>query len=488
MTEFELKLEIPVARLDEVAAEVASEPVQRVRLRALYLDTPDQALARHGVALRLRLEGDRWVQTAKGPGSGPVERLEHNVPLPDSAAATPAADPGRHDGTPLSPRIREALGCPAGDAFPPLQVTFETDVERTLRDVREGASVLELALDQGRLLAAGRSHVVRELEVELKDGDPADAVQLARRWAGRHGLWLSATSKAQRGRLLAAGQVTGAPVGADPVACDPDAGSGEFVAAVLASCLAQVIGNASEIAAGSNADDHVHQLRVGIRRLRTALRELQALAPLDAGAEPALVDAFRALGAHRDWTHVTRLVAPQLLAAGGPPLETAPHAPALAEPGEVVRAPAFQDALFDLLAQQVRVGRQPGKPRKALRRALQRLWRQVTREGERFTELDEPLQHRVRKRLKRLRYLAEFSQPLFTTRRVQAFVRELKPVQDALGLNNDEAIALAAWRRLAQDDPKALFGAGWLSARRAPLARAGGKALRRLSRVKPFWR
>src|SRR6478672_8875753 len=153
MTEFELKLEIPAGKLAAVKAAVGAEPTRRVHLRALYIDTPDGVLARHGIALRLRQENGQWVQTCKAPGRGPVERIEHNVSIDASGDDAPAPDVARHDGTPLAEGLRSALGR-ATD--PRWVVVFETDVERMLRDVRQGASTLELALDEGRIRAGGR--------------------------------------------------------------------------------------------------------------------------------------------------------------------------------------------------------------------------------------------------------------------------------------------------------------------------------------------
>ncbi|HEY1228900.1 MAG TPA: CHAD domain-containing protein, partial [Ramlibacter sp.] len=367
-------------------------------------------------------------------------------------------------------------------------IVFETDVDRVLREARHGDSVLELALDQGSIRAGDRKLAVRELEIELKDGDPADAVSLARSWVARHGLWLSSISKAERGRLLADGQLSDLAAHSEPIDYPRKARSGAVVQAVLASCVGHALATASAIAAGSNDKDHVHQLRVAIRRLRTALRELQPLAALDAGCEPALVDAFRALGEHRDQFHVTRSLEPRIEAAGGPALTVSPTAMPVPDPGEVVRAPAFQDALLELLGQEVALADGGGSPRKHVRRQLKRLWRQVLRDGADFSALDPVLQHRVRKRLKRLRYLAEFGQPLFGKHGTNAFLHALKPVQDALGDYNDGQMALQAFGRIAQDEPKALFGVGWLTAQREPQARECEKALRRLARrAKPFW-
>ena len=53
--------------------------------------------------------------------------------------------------------------------------------------------------------------------------------------------------------------------------------------AVLRNALRQVLANASEVAEGSESPDVIHQAHVGLRRLRTALREL---APLSPGSTP----------------------------------------------------------------------------------------------------------------------------------------------------------------------------------------------------------
>ena len=101
MTEIELKLQVPAAALAAVEHAVATPAAVRTRLQAVYFDTPDRRLAAAGIALRLRKEGRRWVQTLKaGPAHG-MARGEHNVPLVVPAGRVPQeADPARHAGTP----------------------------------------------------------------------------------------------------------------------------------------------------------------------------------------------------------------------------------------------------------------------------------------------------------------------------------------------------------------------------------------------------
>ena len=67
--------------------------------------TADERLAGAGLALRLRKEGRRWVQTLKGRGDGVMNRLEHEVELPASRGA-PELDIRRRS----SAQRREAQG------------------------------------------------------------------------------------------------------------------------------------------------------------------------------------------------------------------------------------------------------------------------------------------------------------------------------------------------------------------------------------------
>ena len=490
MAEFELKLEIPADRLQPLMAAIRQGDTVRERLRATYFDTPDGALAARGVVVRMRHEGRKWVQTAKAPGRSPLARLEHNALVtPEAAGMMPVVDLARHAGTPVGEAVRRALKLKAGAAFPPLVPLYETDITRLSVSVPHGESQVEIALDQGRVVAGTQSLPVCELELELKQGRSADAVNLARQGCAIHGLWLSTLSKSTKGQRLA-GTAARSASGARAYDFSRRAGGHELVSAVVATCLEQVLEFASEVAGGSSDADHIHQIRVGIRRLRTALRELAGLTDgIDPAWEAPLVDVFRALGRHRDQNHLARNVEPLVAGAGGPAVEAV--VVDVPDPGEAVRAPAFQDTLLGLLAFAHRDTGNAGPSREATKKqvgkALVKLYAQVLRDGLRFASLDEVRQHRVRKRVKRIRYLAEFVAPLFHSRKTEAFADSLKPLQDALGRYNDDLMALHAYRALAREEPKAWFAAGWLSAQREPHALACQRAIKDFSRTEPFW-
>ena len=489
MTEFELKFQVDAERVAAVEKALRRGTVQRTRLKARYFDTPDEALARRQLVLRLRQEGRHWVQAAKGPADAAFHRLEHEVRVAGGADAVP--DPALHDEHPVGALLRKALK----DSGQALQLAFETDVTRLTRLIEASGTTVEIALDRGQILAAGRRQPVQELEFELKQGSPAAAVQLAQSWCEEYGLWLDPLSKSATGQRLARGETAGPPVQAKPLRSAGKSAS-TLVAGVLASALQQILGNARELAAGMGGDDHIHQLRVGLRRLRTSLRELhvapglQSLEPL---VEPQLRALFDLLGQHRDRSTLVPALEREIAAAGGPKIEWRPRLP---DVGAAIRAPELQVALLQLVAFAQDLQTRPAQAgdslkatRKAVRAQLARLHRQVEREGLRFEALTQPQRHRVRKRLKRLRYLAELTLPLFDRREVDRFTQALKGLQDALGRYQDAAAGHALFAQRAAEDPNAWFGAGWLAAREQQIAAECAAACRKTAaKARPFWK
>ena len=501
-TEVEYKFCVPRTRLAEVEAALLVQGAERVEMRAHYYDTGDGRLAAAQIGLRLRQENGRWVQTVKGPGRGPIDRLEHEVALTQEGSTAPVPKIERHDGSPAFALLRSALPDPAA----PLQSVQGTQMTRLRSLQTQGTSRIELALDIGQVTARNtdgqeRSAPVSELELELVEGRLEDLHDLAQLWAQRHGLVLSTLSKAERGLRLMRGQAAGEAVKAQPMSCskDQDAPDGTAIQrAVVANCLAQILPNASDVAQGQTDADVVHQLRVGIRRLRTALRMLDALHPGNFRREweAPLTAVFRALGNDRDDELLRTRIQPQLQALGAPALALAsqPDAPVL---DSVVADPAFQAVLVTLIAFSSGAALQEitadstaldaKRARALLARRLSALHRKVRAGGKTFTALSPEDQHRVRKQLKRLRYLAEFVGPLFGRKATRRYLQRQTPAQDTLGVYHDHQVALQSYRRHADQDPQALFAVGWLSATLPTEAAHCQKELRRIGKSHRFW-
>ncbi|MFT3666498.1 CHAD domain-containing protein [Piscinibacter sp.] len=490
MTEIELKFQVPEAARAAVQAAVAGRggAARSVRLQAAYFDTPDGRLAAAGVALRLRREGARWVQTLKAAGDDAMTRLEHNVPRRERTALPPAPELALHDGTPAGQRLAALLG--PGDE---LVCRYHTDIRRTLRALRRPGALLELAFDQGRIVAGAASLPVCELEIELLRGDPAALLDAARTWVARHGLWLDVRSKAERGTLLAAGTPRAAARKASAVSLPAAAGLATARRAVLGECVQQIVVNASTLAGGDFGDEHVHQLRVGLRRLRSAL---DLFAPpegprdaLDAGAAAL----FRALGAARDQAAIVQPLRARLATAmheAG--LALAPpdwSAPPGEDPVRVLRSTAAQAWLLDALRAGLAAppSGDDAPAAEALTERLAAWHRRVRRDAKRFAALDDEARHRLRKRAKRLRYGLEFARGLLGAKKTARLLGALAELQTRLGELNDAGVALQALREAPAPDAATGFALGWLAARRAALAEACAPALEGFIAAKTSW-
>lgn len=488
MSEFEIKLNVPDESLAAVKAAVSRGDAGMLRLRARYFDTPDGRLAAARIALRVRQEGRRWVQTAKAAGDSVLHRLEEEAVL--AAGEPPVPLIRRHAGTALGERLSHMLGGSGARADTKLVELYRTDVNRTIRMLKAGTTTLELALDVGWVAAGRRRSRVQELELELKSGSRAAAIELAQQWCERHGLWLDTVSKAERGQILAAGQQQRGPVRFEPPALNKRMDGSELLRAIVTSALDQVVGNASQVATGAHTPEHVHQLRIGLRRLRSVARELQGIEPFieDADLE-VLAQAFRALGTQRDLTFVQPQLIEQMRSEGAPPLDLA--GPAVPDPAAVVRATALQSVLLRLLgwlAADASSHVQAKAAREAIAHRLHKLHARTVKDGAGFGSLPPLEQHALRKRFKRLRYLSDSVASLYPARQVARFIDELKPVQDALGALQDARMAADFWAGRAQREPHAWFAVGWLRAREAASLAACEAALARYTkRARPFW-
>lgn len=552
MSEQELKLHVPAATRQAVQKEVKQREATRIRLHAMYFDTPERELARARIAIRLRQEGNDWVQTLKMPGINAITRIEMNHPRPG-----PVLDLSVYAGT----EVEAALSAIKGE----LGLRYETDVLRLLRKVRTRYGTVELAYDTGILRAGALELPISELEFELVSGRPAAIFAVARGWQQRHSLVLDPRSKSERGDALAqlaerlaeedakAGDDLEArraqaiaqfwaPRGAASVKLREDMTAPQALGRIAAECLDQIARNAAVLAevdtegvyrAGNS--EHVHQLRVGVRRLRSAWKLFEGwVAPVPDAMLQGVRTHFAAFGANRDQDVLNETVAPALLRAGMPviPMEAAPPEQ---DAQTIAGGKAFQAWLLDLLewsldvppalpsdgAQTIANGTpsdtapepairlegglsvsnvkptiipmlapepDPHRLRKQLARRLHRWHSKVADQGTQFAKLDIPTRHELRKRGKRLRYSLSFAESLLPAAKLRGYRKLLSKVQDVLGEINDLAVAKDYYESCTATHPQAWFALGWISARLEELAVEAQKAFDALAQSKPFWR
>ena len=458
-----------------------------------YHDTPGLDLLRQGLELRLRRDGIRHVQTLKAvqsPSGSLHRRQEWECPLrgpaldiealaallPSHAAATARLLHAYAAGGELEPRVR-------------------TRFHRTTWPLRSArGDEVELALDQGEVRAGGQRLELCELELELKSGQVSALFELAGALHAGLPLRPETRGKAERGFALLAGE-RALPRHAPKVHIDRAASPAAALGAMVEECLAQVQANAAGVV-DSDDPEFVHQMRVGLRRLRSALALFKEFAsPAEVVMEGMRWSAAQ-LGCARDaevlaQETLARIPSPQTLASEWRGLQeaaaaAATHARRLA--AEAVGTPrhvAWQLALMawvtSLMEANANEAQAPShtSTRASLadlaQRKLRRLRKRLRARGEGLKGADAQARHRLRIAVKKLRYATEMLGG------APGRLRPLIALQDQLGLLNDAEVTGPLLTRIAAETPalasSAHYAQGWLA----------GEAERRLRALWPLW-
>ncbi len=477
--EIELKCQVPPEKRAALARALATRTAGRVDLQARYFDTPDGRLAAAQLALRLRREGEVWVQTLKGRGDGLMQRLEDEVPRDAEDGDPPPLDIGLHRGTAAGQALLAAL---AGGAPP--QVVYGTQIQRLKRVLRHRGARIELALDVGDIVAGEARTPVCELEFELLSGPVGALLDLAGRWSARFDLVLDPATKSERAQWLVQGRAQRPVVRASEPALPAGLPLAQARAAMVAAALAQALPNAAALTAGAGTPDHVHQLRVGLRRLRSVLR---AFGPADATRDAALAELFGALGGTRDADVLALTLAPAHAAAqaAGLPLPEVLAAPAAPAGLQRLYQPATTALWLGLIALTAPDASAAPEPWDSVALPRLRRWhRQARRDAQAWATLDDQARHRLRKRLKRLRYVLGFCSALLPAKAWAEETRALRRLQEALGRWNDAVVARAALAPALAADAGAAFAAGWLAHEAQAIEADCQRATRRWQRLK----
>jgi inorganic triphosphatase YgiF len=507
--EVELKLrvlpsQLPTLRAHPRIVALSRSEARTRRIRSRYFDTPERDLARLGLALRVRFEGRTRTQSLKSRGAalaGLFDRVEC-----ESRLAGDEPDLARLPDPALRARLaRELRGRP-------LAAVFESVVRRTSRRLEDAGREVVFDLDHGELVAGERRAPVCELELEVEKGDPAWLYDLALELAESVDLWVEPRDKAERGWALYTGECP-KPRKAERMELAEDATLGRALAAVAGSCLAQVLANEAAVLEGRDPEG-IHQMRVGVRRLRSALGLVRSCG--FAGEIEPLVEGLRwlagVLGAARDLDVLLGNLLEPLAAREGsdPALRRLRDAAreARAETQERV-CEALASARFGRLGLELgrwlarEEEREAGEAGSELRaparewsaRLLERRHRKARRLGRHLAQASSRERHRLRIQLKKLRYAAEFFRSLHPGQRTERYIGRLADLQDVLGELNDAATAdrvLGALLSRLEPAPVYFHAAGLASGWKAHSAERRSRRLMKLWKAfedaTPFWR
>lgn len=485
--EIELKLlvnaqDATALRQHPLLKQYATSKPHQLKMSDTYFDTPDLHIRRCDAGLRVRQVGNGWVQTMKGGGSvagGLHSRHEWESPVagpaPDLAVLRELVD--------CNTQWNKLLRSPMVEDH--LLPIFSTQVNRMVWQLRlpQGGEV-ECVLDLGHLECDGRKAPISEIELELKSGDAAQLFDFALALLQDIPLQIGNLSKADRGYALFAPQPPTA-VKATPLKLSKRMTVEHVFQAIAINCLAQIQANVAGVAQQLAVEnpESLHQMRVGLRRLRSALGLFKDLLQLPEDVQQELDWLAAQLGAARDWdvlatatlpavanaaTDDTLLAEVQLAAQEKADEKHAAAAAAVSSPRYArlilgftrwLQACGWRDAM-STQEQNYLTARVTKFARNMLaydqRRLLQR-GRKLRGAG-----ASPSARHRVRIAAKKTRYATEFFQSLYSARRLRPYLAALSTLQDELGWLNDAAVADRLLKELQHGQHRLSASAGFI--------------------------
>ncbi|WP_424933247.1 CHAD domain-containing protein [Amaricoccus macauensis] len=483
----------------ETELKIALDPKQEARLRrhagltslrvgnrktqnlvSVYYDTPDHDLAKAGIALRLRKVGRRWIQTIKfgknGGGNGFFSRSEIEMPAPGGRLVLEGPDP--------EGMFAEINRITAGGAVSPV---FETRIRRVTDHLKlENGSEIELALDHGEVVAGDITQPIHEAEIELLSGEVAAVYDVAQMLFESGPVRFGSESKAARGYRLARGE-TEPPVSARNAGSlnfDADATVESVARDVLRDCFAQIAAN-MVVVADTDLMEGPHQLRVGLRRIRTAFSVFGDA--LGKEAFTNLSEQARILGQIVGSLRDIDVLIDEVVADTGQGLDDKASEALIgvlekrrtkvrADVRDYLVKPECVNFLFDLgrmiegrgwlapsdYSQTARLAAPVGEYAPVL---LDKRYKKVSKYGKKIRKLEVEALHEMRKELKKLRYTADVFETIYPGKKVKSYIKSLKTLQDKFGSLNDAAMVeeyFSGTNAPGRSDAAAQRAVGWI--------------------------
>lgn len=389
MQEIEFKFQVPVKKRKALQKAFTLLKAEPIHLAAQYFDTADQTLANHCIAIRRRQENNEWKQTFKAVNTAKaLSRFELEFGIAPPETTTLDLDNYKKDYSAIYKKLKRALGLP----LPTLELLFETKIQRlrVLQDV--GSSTVEIALDIGKIFKEQNSVDIFEIEFELKQGSIEDLIAFIRPWVQKYQLSLDTHSKSDYGLLAVRQQSSFSAQYQTPLVLNRSSSEVEALQSIVANCLQHLLPNASSIARQQYSTEHVHQARVAIRRLRTALKSFAAWSDaIQPHWKAELTTIFQALGGTRDIDALNEDLLPQLIEAGYPLDHLAPSTEAITDVCALFQRPETTQLWLELIlfTEQELASPSKSKLKKHALKVIQALHHKIRAHAEHFSQLED---------------------------------------------------------------------------------------------------
>ena len=466
-------------------------------LISTYFDTPSLALRQRKIALRLRQAGrsvEQTLKVPKGAVGGLQTRSEWNAFLqgtePDLSLI---GDPAQQK---WLIKRQESEG---------LEPVFVTDIHRTTWQIVYGQTRMEVALDQGEIRSGDRTRAISEVELELQSGSADDLLAFALELTRVFRLVLDRDSKAARGYALFLDTVPEAVRAKEPTLTAALPVPAAF-AAFIRSGIEQTMANVPVVLAGEDIEG-VHQARVGVRRMRSALSQFKSVLDPEilARAKADLSWLQSALGPARDLdVFIDETLMPLTarfpddgVVASVSDAATEARRQAYEQASAALQSSRYSETLIRLEGWLLTLERAeyagPSLKEFAARSLDKRLKRVMKDAGKRPSRLAEEVLHPLRIDIKKLRYAAAFFRSLYGEKQTKPYIQRLGRLQDCLGGLNDALVqrsvldSLNVGKGRVRDRMQGILD-GWHAARIEQGLASLDLAWSELRELKPFWR
>jgi triphosphatase len=462
-----------------------------------YFDTPDLQLRQSDIGLRVRRVNGGWVQNIMSGGAvhgGLHARHEWESPV---TGAAPELTRLRDVVDDKKTRRNVLDAASMGKGLAPI---FTTKVKRMAWELHpDSGDLIECALDQGRLECGGKNAAINELELEMKSGDPAHLFDLALALQKDIPLQIGNRSKADRGYALFASEAPAA-VKATRLALSDSMTVEEAFQQIAFNTMAQIQHNVEGVADRHDVES-LHQMRVGMRRLRSALSMHKRVLHLPEELQQEIDWLATELGDARDWDVLAGTTLPSVARELTEPGDMAGLQKAAAEKAQehhvtaaaAVSSPRYTRLMLNLTrwvqamgwrddqATMAASAEQLAAPVTGFARAiLKRDQRRLRQRAAKLSEATPADRHAVRIAAKKTRYAAEFFSSLFAPKRVQPYIKALTGLQDELGYLNDAVVAHRLLSAMPSSQPELAANVGFVQGFLAARTRNDDKAVIKL--------
>ncbi|NNM51076.1 MAG: CHAD domain-containing protein [Pseudomonadales bacterium] len=500
--EIELKLQLPKAQNRRFKQWLktnlphAEGPALEHQV-SIYYDTQALDLAHQGMGLRLRRQGNHWIQTLKLrqlAGAGLHQHQEFDTLVSGQTLELNHLDPGPASDFLCSPAIHGAL-----------KPLFQTDIKRnTWMVTREPDTRIEIALDSGYIISGTRSQPINEIELELIQGDLQAVYDLGEQLAQHLRMALQHRNKAEQGYLLYVGHVK-QPVPTHPPEplLSPLTESRQAMQTIALANLQYLQDQLSGVLTMPELLEPVHQAHVALRRLRSLRKAFSKVVGHERwnALLPDLQWLMEKIGQVRDLDVFLEEI---LYPMEQIPAFKSPLAPIRQLVNEQ-RHQRFEELdwaissarttilLLRLLAWITLPLPQQTSPslERLAHQALERTQKKVHRSIHDLSLLSAEQRHTLRKDLKTLRYSVEFFASLFKQHSVKRYLQPMQALQTSLGSLNDSRSAKNLIDLLLQQQPELSSATdlilGWIAHKESQANQQAEAATYLWIKTKPCW-